>query len=166
MNKSYSKIRHIQEANLMLEKRGLVKNNRSFLMEQTIENEIAPLFVNEFNRVMAAYKTGDKKILTYTAQYVKGDDNYHGKIGIYADGKLKLTSLKDFGVAVTAPVSTGIKDEYGTDIGVLDKLMLFRTGLLSQIDGIQDIDNTVKSYLKTAVRSGIDTTKLNFTQKK
>jgi hypothetical protein len=157
MNRSFSKIRHIQEANLMLENRRLVENNRSFLTEQTIANNIAPLFVNEFNRVMAAYKKGDAKIPTYTAKY---------EIGIYADGKLQLTSLKDFGVAVTAPFSTGTKDEYGTDIGVLDKLMLFSTGLQSQIDGIQNIDNTVKSYLKTAVRSGIDTTKLNFTQKK
>jgi len=165
MNRSYSKIRHIQEANLMLESRRLVENNRSFLMEQTIANNIAPLFVNEFNRVMAAYKKGDAKIPTYTAKYEKTDD-YKGKIGFYADGKLQLTSLKDFGVAVTAPFSTGTKDEYGTDIGVLDKLMLFNTGLLSQIDGIQNIDNTVKSYLKTAVKSGIDATKLYFSQKK
>lgn len=34
MNKSFSKIRHIQETNLMLENRRLVENNRSFLMEQ------------------------------------------------------------------------------------------------------------------------------------
>jgi hypothetical protein len=34
MNRSYSKIRHIQEANLMLESRRLVSNNRLFLMEQ------------------------------------------------------------------------------------------------------------------------------------
>lgn len=136
-----------------------------YLMEQTIANNIAPLFVNEFNRVMAAYKKGDAKIPTYTAKYEKTDD-YKGKIGIYADGKLQLTSLKDFGVAVTAPFSTGTKDEYGTDIRVLDKLTLFNTGLLSQIDGIQNIDNTVKSYLNTAVKSGIDATKLYFSQKK
>ena len=138
---------------------------KEYLMEQTIANNIAPLFVNEFNRVMAAYKKGDAKIPTYTAKYEKTDD-YKGKIGIYADGKLQLTSLKDFGVAVTAPFSTGTKDEYGTDIRVLDKLTLFNTGLLSQIDGIQNIDNTVKSYLNTAVKSGIDATKLNFSQKK
>ena len=165
MNRSFSKIRHIQEANLMLESRRLVENNRSFLMEQTIANNIAPLFVNEFNRVMAAYKKGDAKIPTYTAKYEKTDD-YKGKIGIYADGKLQLTSLKDFGVAVTAPFSTGTKDEYGTDIGVLDKLMLFNTGLQNQIDGNQYINNTLKSYLKIAVKSGIDATKLYFSQKK
>ena len=142
MNRSFSKIRHIQEANLLMENRRLVENNRSFLTEQVIANTIAPLFVNEFNRVMAAYKKGDAKIPTYTAKYEKTDD-YKGKIGIYADGKLQLTSLKDFGVAVTAPFSTGIKDEYGTDIGVLDKLMLFSTGLQSQINGIQNIDYQV-----------------------
>jgi hypothetical protein len=146
MNKNYSKIRHIQQANLMLEKRGLVKNNRSFLMEQTIENNIAPLFVNEFNRVITAYKTGDAKIPLYTAKYEKADD-YNGKIGIYADNKLQLRSLKDFGVAVTAPFSTGIKDEYGTDIGVLDKLELFKTGLINQIVDNRNINSTIKSYV-------------------
>ena len=55
MNRSYSKIRHIQESNLMLENRRLMENNRLFLMEGN-QNSINNQFINNYvNAVRAAF---------------------------------------------------------------------------------------------------------------
>lgn len=62
MNRSYSKIRHIQESNLMLENRRLVENNRLFLMEgneKSINNELINNYVNAVRAAFPEYKSSD-----------------------------------------------------------------------------------------------------------
>jgi hypothetical protein len=164
MNKSFSKIRHIQEANLMLENRILRQKSKQYLTEQTIANTQAAVFVNEFNRVMTAYK-----LPTYTAKFVKGADDYHGNIVIYKDGKELVKSPQDFGIAVTANLSPGVQqekdplDNYGTTL-VDGKLIQFTTSLINVLN---TADGAVKNQLGAAVRSGIDAVKkqLSPTQK-
>lgn len=164
MNRSYSKIRHIQESNLMLENRRLGEKSKHYLMEQTIANTLAPAFVNEFNRVMTAYK-----LPSYVAKYVKGADDYHGNIIIYKDGKELAKSPQDFGIAVTANLSPGVQqekdplDNYGTQL-VDGKLTQFGTTLTNVLN---TADAAAKNQLGAAVRSGIDAVKkqLSPTQK-
>lgn len=164
MNKSFSKIRHIQESNLVLENRRLEEKSKHLLMEQSIANTQAPAFVNEFNRVMTAYK-----LPAYTAKFVKGADDYHGNIVIYKDGKELVKSPQDFGIAVTANLSPGVQqekdplDNYGTRL-VDGKLMQFTESLIKVLS---TADATAKNQLSTAVRSGVDAVKkqLSPTQK-
>lgn len=164
MKRSISKIRHIQEANLILENRMLMENNKLVLMEQTIANTQAPAFINEFNRVMTAYK-----MPSYVAKYVKGADDYHGNIVIYKDGKELAKSPQDFGIAVTANLSPGVQqtkdplDNYGTQI-VDGKLTQFGSTLTNVLN---TADASAKNQLGAAVRSGIDAVKkqLSPTQK-
>jgi len=54
MNRSFSKIRHIQEANLLMENRRLVENNRLFLMESDQKSINTQLVNNYVNAVKAA----------------------------------------------------------------------------------------------------------------
>ena len=164
MNKSFSKIRHIQEANLVLENRRLEEKSKHLLMEQSIATTQAPAFVNEFNRVMTAYK-----LPAYTAKFVKGADDYHGNIVIYKDGKELVKSPQDFGIAVTANLSPGVQqekdplDNYTTQL-VDGKLIQFKNSLINVLN---TADATVKNQLATAVRSGVDAVKkqLSPTQK-
>jgi len=164
MKRSISKIRHIQEANLILENRMLMENNKLVLMEQTIANTQATAFINEFNRVMTAYK-----MPSYVAKYVKGADDYHGNIVIYKDGKELAKSPQDFGIAVTANLSQGVQqtkdplDNYGTQI-VDGKLTQFGSTLTNVLN---TADASAKNQLGAAVRSGIDAVKkqLSPTQK-
>lgn len=164
MNKSFSKIRHIQEANLVLENRRLEEKSKHLLMEQSIANTQAPAFVNEFNRVMTAYK-----LPAYTAKFVKGADDYHGNIVIYKDGKELVKSPQDFGIAVTANLSPGVQqekdplDNYTTQL-VDGKLTQFGSTLTNVLN---TADAAVKNQLGAAVRSGVDAVKkqLSPTQK-
>lgn len=164
MNKSFSKIRHIQESNLVLENRRLEEKSKHLLMEQSIANTQAPVFVNEFNRVMTAYK-----LPAYTAKFVKGSDDYHGNIVIYKDGKELVKSPQDFGIAVTANLSPGVQqekdplDNYGTRL-VDGKLTQFGSTLTNVLN---TADAAVKNQLGAAVRSGVDVVKkqLSPTQK-
>jgi hypothetical protein len=138
--------------------------SKHYIMEQTIANTHAAAFVNEFNRVMTAYK-----LPAYTAKFVKGADDYHGNIVIYKDGKELVKSPQDFGIAVTANWSPGVKqekdplDNYGTQL-VDGKLMQFSTSLINVLN---TADAAVKNQLGAAVRSGIDAVKkqLSPTQK-
>jgi hypothetical protein len=156
MNRSYSKIRHIQESNLMLENRIIEEKSRQYLMEQTIANTQAPVFVNEFNRVMTAYK-----LPSYVAKFVKGADDYHGNIVIYKDGKELAKSPQDFGIAVTANLSQGVQqtkdplDNYGTQL-VDGKLTQFGQSL-ERVLGTADA--AAKNQLITAVRSAVTAVK-------
>ena len=164
MNRSYSKIRHIQESNLMLENRILEEKSKHLLMEQSIANTQAAAFVNEFNRVMTAYK-----LPAYTAKFVKGADDYHGNIVINKDGKELVKSPQDFGIAVTANLSPGVQqekdplDNYGTQL-VDGKLTQFSTTLTNVLN---TADAAVKNQLGIAVKSGVDAVKkqLSPTQK-
>jgi hypothetical protein len=130
--------------------------SRQYLMEQTIANTQAALFVNEFNRVMTAYK-----LPSYTAKFIKGDDDYHGNIVIYKDGKELAKSPQDFGIAVTANLSQGVQqtkdplDNYGTQL-VDGKLTQFGQSL-ERVLGTADA--TAKDKLTTAVRSAVDVVK-------
>jgi len=67
MNRSYSKIRHIQEANLMLENRRLVENNRSFLMEADAValTTTYPDLLTFKPKIDAAIKNGEKLVSMY-----------------------------------------------------------------------------------------------------
>jgi hypothetical protein len=58
MNRSFSKIRHIQEANLLMETRRLVENNRSFLIESdqnSINTQLVNNYVNAVKTAMTDY---------------------------------------------------------------------------------------------------------------
>jgi hypothetical protein len=124
--------------------------------DDTIAKTQAAEFVNEFNRVMTAYK-----LPAYTAKYIKGADDYHGNIVIYKDGKEIHKSFFDFGVAVTANLSPGNPstkdplDNFGTQL-VDGKLMLFSSRLQKDLG---TADPAVKDKLATAVKSGIDKVK-------
>ena len=130
-----------------------VINERQYLSEQTIASTQAAAFVNEFNRVMTAYK-----LPAYTAKFVKGADDYHGNIVIYKDGKELAKSPQDFGIAVTANLSPGVQqekdplDNYSTKL-VDGKLMQFNTSLVNVLN---TADAAAKNQLATAVRSGVD----------
>jgi hypothetical protein len=156
MNRSYSKIRHTQQSNLMLENRIMEEKSRQFLMEQTIASTQAPAFVNEFNRVMTAYK-----LPGYVAKFVKGADDYHGNIVIYKDGKELVKSPQDFGIAVTANLSSGVQqtkdplDNYGTQL-VDGKVTQFGQSLEKVL---VTADAAAKPQLTTAVRSAVDAVK-------
>ena len=156
MNRSYSKIRHMQQSNLMLENRIMEEKSRQFLMEQTIASTQAPAFVNEFNRVMTAYK-----LPGYVAKFVKGADDYHGNIVIYKDGKELVKSPQDFGIAVTANLSSGVQqtkdplDNYGTQL-VDGKVTQFGQSLEKVL---VTTDAAAKPQLTTAVRSAVDAVK-------
>lgn len=156
MNRSYSKIRHIQEANLVLENRRLEEKSKGLLMEQTIASTQAAAFVNEFNRVMTAYK-----LPGYVAKFVKGADDYHGNIVIYKDGKELVKSPQDFGIAVTANLSPGVQqtkdplDNYGTQL-VDGKVMQFGQSLEK---ALATADAAAKDKLTTAVRSAVGVVK-------
>jgi hypothetical protein len=138
--------------------------SRQYLMEETIANTQAASFVNEFNRVMVAYK-----LPTYVAKFIKGADDYHGNIVIYKDGKELVKSPQDFGIAVTANLSPGVQqtkdplDNYGTKL-VDGKLIQFTNSLINVLN---TADATVKNQLAAAVRSGVDAVKkqLSPTQK-
>lgn len=67
MNRSYSKIRHIQEANLLMENRRLVENNRSFLMEaDTVAlTTTYPDLLTLKPKIDAAIKNGEKLVAMY-----------------------------------------------------------------------------------------------------
>lgn len=130
--------------------------SRQYLNESTIANTQAATFVNEFNRVMTAYK-----LPAYTAKFVKGADDYHGNIVIYKDGKELVKSPQDFGVAVTANLSPGVAapkdplDNYGTQL-VDGKLTQFAQSLENVLG---TADATVKNQLTAAVRSARDVVK-------
>jgi len=130
--------------------------SRQYLNESTIANTQAAAFVNEFNRVMTAYK-----LPAYTAKFVKGADDYHGNIVIYKDGKELVKSPQDFGVAVTANLSPGVAapkdplDNYGTQL-VDGKLTQFAQSLENVLG---TADATVKNQLTAAVRSARDVVK-------
>jgi hypothetical protein len=164
MSRSYSKIRHIQESNILLENRRLKDKSKNLLMEESIATTQASAFVNEFNRVMTAYK-----LPSYTANFIKGADDYHGNIVIYKDGKELVKSPQDFGIAVTANLSQGTQqakdplDNYGTQL-VAGKLMQFNQSLEK---ALSTADATAKNQLTTAVRSAVDAVKkqLSPTQK-
>lgn len=138
--------------------------SKHYLMEQTIASTQASAFVNEFNRVMTAYK-----LPGYTAKFVKGADDYHGNIVIYKDGKEIAKSPQDFGIAVTANLSQGVQqakdplDNYGTQL-VDGKLMQFTESLIKVLS---TADPSAKDQLSTAVRSGVNAVKkqLSPTQK-
>ena len=135
--------------------------SRQYLSEQTIANTLGSAFINEFNRVMAAYKKADPRLSTYTAQYVKGADDYHGNIAIYKDGKELVKSPQDFGVAVTANYSPGVQqpkdplDNYGTQL-VDAKVSAFGQSLEKVL---VTADAAMKNQLTTAVRSAITAVK-------
>jgi len=139
-------------------------STKKYLMEQTIANTQAAVFVNEFNRVMTAYKMPG-----YVAKFVKGADDYHGNIVIYKDGKELAKSPQDFGIAVTANLSQGVQqakdplDNYGTQI-VDGKLTQFGQTLTNVLN---TADVAAKNQLGTAVRSAVDAVKkqLSPTQK-
>lgn len=130
--------------------------SRQYLNESTIANTQAAAFVNEFNRVMTAYK-----LPSYIAKFVKGADDYHGNIVIYKDGKELVKSPQDFGVAVTANLSPGVQqpkdplDNYGTQL-VDGKLTQFAQSLENVLG---TADATVKNQLTAAVRSARDAVK-------
>jgi len=130
--------------------------SRHYIMEQSLANTQAAAFVNEFNRVMTAYK-----LPAYTAKFVKGADDYHGNIVIYKDGKELVKSPQDFGVATTSNLSPGVQqekdplDNYGTKI-VDGKLTQFSGSLVNVLN---TADAAVKDKLAIAVRSGIDAVK-------
>ena len=130
--------------------------SKHYIMEQSIANTQAAAFVNEFNRVMTAYK-----LPAYTAKFVKGADDYHGNIVIYKDGKELVKSPQDFGIAVTANLSTGVQqekdplDNYTTKL-VDGKLTHFGSTLTNVLN---TADDAVKNQLGGAVRSGVDVVK-------
>ena len=140
---------------------GLHEAVRARLMEQTISTTLAPTFVNEFNRVMTAYK-----LPAYTAKFVKGADDYHGNIVIYKDGKELVKSPQDFGIAVTANLSPGVAapkdplDNYGTQL-VDGKLMQFTESLVKVLS---TADAAAKNQLAVAVRSSIGAVKKQLSQ--
>jgi hypothetical protein len=130
--------------------------SRQYLMEETISNTLASAFVNEFNRVMTAYK-----LPSYVAKFIKGADDYHGNIVIYKDGKELAKSPQDFGIAVTANLSPGVQqtkdplDNYGTQL-VDGKLIQFTQTLTNVLN---TADAAAKNQLGAAVRSAIDVVK-------
>jgi hypothetical protein len=147
---------------------GLHEAVRVRLMEQTIASTQAQAFITEFNRVMAAYKTADPRLATYTAQYVKGADDYHGKLAIYKDGKELVQSQQDFGIAVTANLSPGVAapkdplDNYSTQL-VDGKLMQFSTSFQNVAS---TADAAVKNQLIAAIRSGVAAVKKQLSPQK
>jgi len=132
--------------------------SRQYLMEGA--SDTATLFVNEFNRVMAAYKKGDTTMATYTANYNKGIDDYHGTISILENGKVKVTSPRDFGVAITkvlespATPSPAVDPIYKSN-DVTYKLSVFQSTFIDSVKTTFTDANT-SNYIQTAIRSGMD----------
>lgn len=111
MRRSYSKIRHIQESNLMLENRRLVENNRSFLMEQVqsvmlnltiptkngnyidksknITFSIGPLGKNPANEYPGILTT-----MTLNGQYTNSLTN-QSLVGEYVNGEIMMVNPSD-----------------------------------------------------------------------
>lgn len=155
MNRSYSKIRHIQESNLMLENRRIKEKSRQLLMEEDKKiADFATLFVTEFNRVMEAYKIGNTNKTTYTAKYNKGIDDYHGTISILEDGKEKVTS-SDFGEALTKKLQTvGGPAPTAAETDLDYKINNFTLNFKTRLNDVFT-DDTVKGHLKAAINSGM-----------